>query len=309
MENSPENTSIHLTFNFDTHVWELNYLSARRLALTRAGVSDISLGQDIGTCNKYVGKVNTLPRELHTDLFSNLSLDFCDDTKDMSSALDETVTELKRISMAIDENTFNAIPAEIWSETVKRLQEHGLQLFEIHRDMYLAAIEEGRKRKNEKIMMKNAIVQSRAMTPERMQRLSLFRVQKYFEQIAASKSSLHQWSEENFGAPMEQMEMGISFPLDWASTFPLKVGDQVEADLGGAYFPATVTKVGNYFEVRFFDGDVMNGLNRNMIRLLVPPTSALNGETTGADEEPPPRLTKKELKRWLKNKEKKSGKK
>jgi hypothetical protein len=40
----PEETSVHLTMNFDTHIWLLDYLSARRLALQRACVPDTALG-------------------------------------------------------------------------------------------------------------------------------------------------------------------------------------------------------------------------------------------------------------------------
>jgi predicted TIM-barrel fold metal-dependent hydrolase len=306
LENTPENTSIHLTFNFDTHIWDLNYLSARRLVLMRADVVDTALGQSQDDNSKYVGTVNSLPKELHSDLFSNLPLDFCDDMKDLPRALDEAVTELKRISKLVDANTFEAIPSEIWNETVERLQKHGLELFDIHRDMYLAAIEEGRQRKMEEIILNDVNSQSKTMTPEKMQRLSLFRVQKYFERITEAKKSLHQWSIENV-VPSSDAESKNSLPPDWAFTLPLKVGDKVEADLGGAFFPATVTKIGTSYDVKFFDGDSANGLSRDMIKLLAPPTSALSNNSNTSNE-PPPGLTKKELKKWMKKQEKSKSK-
>jgi hypothetical protein len=306
LENIPENTSIHLTFNFDTHIWDLNYLSARRLALMRAGVLDSALGHGKDENSKYVGNANTLPKELHSDLFSNLPLDFCDDMKDLSSALDEVVSELKRISRLVDEKTFEAVPSQVWDETAKRLQKHGLELFDIHRDMYVAAIEEGRQRKIEEIITSDVNANSKTLTPEKMQRLSLFRVQKYFEKITNAKSSLYQWSIENV-VPTNDSETMNSLSPDWAFTLPLKVGDQVEADLGGAFFPATVTKIGTSYDVKFFDGDSMNGLSRDLIKLLAPPSSALSNNSNSSDE-PPAGLTKKELKKWMKNQEKSKGK-
>jgi hypothetical protein len=73
----------------------------------------------------------------------------------------------------------------------------------------------------------------------------------------------------------------------------VKVGDAVEADLGGAFFPATVTKIlpGNKFDVQFFDGDQENGLDRSMIKLLKPPNHG-NDDTSN--------MTPKQLKRWKK---------
>ena len=85
------------------------------------------------------------------------------------------------------------------------------------------------------------------------------------------------------------------------------MGDQVEADLGGAFFPAEITKVaGSSYDVKFFDGDVMNGLDRSMVKLLAPPASDSAG---GSEDSPPPGLKKKELKRWRKKQEKGKSKK
>ena len=306
LEDVPENASIHLTFNFDTHVWDLNYLSARRLALRRAGVADSALGQEHEQDNQYVGEVNTLPKDVRDDLLSNLPLDFLDDTKDLASAVETVTAELERISKAVDEESYNAAPPTIWKETVEKLQSQGMQLFDIHRDMYLAAIDEGRDRKAEEAMTAHltgdALVRARAMTPEKMQRLSLFRVQKYFEQITESKKSLLEWSRE--GSSSSGGEDANALPDNWAFTLPVKVGAQVEADLGGAFFPASVTKVlGGSYDVNFFDGDVMNGLSRDQVKLMTPPALSSGSDDDG--EAPPPGLTKKEIKRWMKKQEKK----
>ena len=79
----------------------------------------------------------------------------------------------------------------------------------------------------------------------------------------------------------------------------VKVGDEVEADLGGAMFPATVKKVTNgKYDVQFFDGDEEFGLDRSMIKLLKPPS--LGNDDDDVDTA---NMTPKQLKR-LKKKQK-----
>lgn len=127
---------------------------------------------------------------------------------------------------------------------------------------------------------------------------------RFTENISSSKQSLIGWSLKN-SVPIEPS--GASLPDDWAFTMPLKVGDEVEAALGGAFFEATVTKISDSsYDVKFFDGDVLNGLSRDMIQLLSPPT--LSTSESEDEEKPPEGLTKKELKKWLKKQEKKKNK-
>ena len=83
---------------------------------------------------------------------------------------------------------------------------------------------------------------------------------------------------------------------------PVKVGDQVKADLGGAFFPATVTRAaGNTYDVKFFDGDMESGLSRDMLKLLKPPNLVDEDVDTS-------NMTPKQLKRWKKKQEKKNRK-
>jgi hypothetical protein len=313
-EKKTKTTSIHLTFNFDTHVWDLNYLSARWLALRRAGVADTALGQDNIEDNRYVGNVNLLPKEARTDLMENLPLNFLDE-ENSSSTIDHVVSELERISQQVDQTTYDQVPSGIWRETVEKIRTQGIELLDIHRDMYLAAIDEGRERKSEEAMTAHltgdALARARAFTPEKMQRLSLFRVPKFFEQITDAKNALTKWSSEGVNSKSSDGGGGggeSSLPDNWEFTLPLNVGDAVEADLGGALFPATITKAGKLYDVKFFDGDVMNGMDRSMIKMLTPPSLASSGNN-GGGEDPPAGLTKKELKRWRKKQEKKKGKK
>lgn len=107
------------------------------------------------------------------------------------------------------------------------------------------------------------------------------------------KAELVQWSYAG-----KVSDGSARLPEDWAFSLPLKVGDQVEADLGGAFFPATVTRAAqNSYDVKFFDGDVESGLERSMLKLLTPPAET-------SDEADTANMTKKQLKRWKKEQEK-----
>jgi hypothetical protein len=302
-EGGSDETSLHLTFNIDTHVWDLDYLSARRMALRRAGVTDVALGQSREEDNRYVGKVNELPKEIHEDLFELLPLGFLDDIPEDGATVDAVTDELKRISRAVDPETYSKVDESIWKETVSRLREHGMELLEIHRDMYLSAMEEGRTREAEDAMTAHLDTKRKTLSPERMQRLSLFRVQRHYEKISATKDKLVEWSYSGkpVGATNDGSDtVGGGLPENWSFTMPVKVGDQVEADLGGAFFPAIITRVaGEKYDVKFFDGDQETGLERSLIKLLRPPNLA-------EDEVDTSNMTPKQLKRWTKEQEKKT---
>jgi hypothetical protein len=294
-----DDTSLHLTFNIDTHVWDLDYLSARRMALRRACVQDIAMGQSQEEDNRYVGRVNELPKELHEEMFSELPLGFLDEMPAEDDASIAAVTEkLMRIAKEVDAETFSQVNQSVWKETVKTLKKQGVELFDIHRDMYIAAMEEGRNREAEDAMTAHLDQPKRkALTPERMQRLSLFRVQRYYESINKCKSDLVEWSYA--GKPSASSKASTGLSENWAFTMPIKVGDQVEADLGGAFFPATVSRVvGNTYDVKFFDGDQESGLDRSMLKLLAPPNLAEAAVDTS-------KMTPKQLKRWKKQQQNK----
>ena len=354
----------------DTHIWELDYLNARRLVLRKANVVDYKLGQSRDVDNIYVGRVNELPTHLHRELFQELPLGFLNEAQDTdpndSSSISsnsyycsvEYVTkELKRIAKAVDEDTFNAVGEsdsdnddtgdDIWKETVLKLKEHGQELVDIHRDMYLAAMEEERTRIFEQAMSSVAASPSGAglsdgstltttkkkkkkLTPEQVQRLSLFRVKKYYEKIDQVKANLLAWSYESKPATIEeetgegvgssstmtiQKKVGAAkantgaLPENWAFVMPLKVGDEVEADLGGAFFPATITRVlpgtVGLYDLTFFDGDQEQGMERKLIKLLKPPAVANDKNDDQVDTST---MTPKQLKRWKKAQLKKKKK-
>lgn len=304
-----DTTSVHLTFNIDTHIWDLDYLSARRLALKRACVYDTALGQTKDGDNRYEGRANELPLHVRKELFEALPIGLLDDDETAEEIEKKAALELERISLAVDKQTASAVDKHVWADTMARLRQEGMELFEIHRDMYLAAIQEGITREAENAMTEHLTTSSPTMmTPERIQRLSLFRVKAYYEKIEASKNALREWyltgkpssSSSNDGT---SPATAAQLPEDWAFTLPVKAGDQVEADLGGAFFDATVTRVtpGGTYDVQFFDGDIETGLARNMLKLKTPP--ALDNE----DEVDTSNMTPKQLKRWRKQQQKKKN--
>lgn len=275
--------SVHLTLGLDHHIWELDYVSARRLALRRKGIADVL---------EYPSGVNSLPEELRKSLLAELPLGFAAMDFD-SDRMDEIVAQLHEISMQIDPESAAHIGEADWKETLVRLQQQGNELLETHRDMYLAAIEEGQKRQAEDAMRAhlNDDDAPREMTPERVQRLSLFRVKRYFDQINQSKEDLKAWSE----AVVSSAAASNTDDGNWEYTMPVSVGDNVEADLGGAFFSATVTRAsGGTYDVAFFDGDRETGLRREQIKLLSKPAAAPDTS----------KMTAKELKRWKKKQQK-----
>merc|ERR1711933_695504 len=96
-----------------------------------------------------------------------------------------------------DERKASAVPPQIWKETIQRLGQHGQELLDSRREMYLATIQEGRTREAEDSMTahlpstgSSSSTSTRVLTPERMQRLNVFRVKKYYEQVDETIASL-----------------------------------------------------------------------------------------------------------------------
>jgi hypothetical protein len=244
---------------------------------------------------------------------NSLPLDFLDsDQNDNSKTVDSIVNHLGELCSMINESTdTNAdISLESLREALQQIHSYASSILEIHRDMYHAAVDEGRLRKAEAAMTAHIIndrssSSSAKMTPERIQRLSLFRVKQYFQQIDMVKKELDLWCTSGSTSTSNTSDLsGRESALDpnWQICTPLEVGDVCEAELGGAYFAAKVTKiVGDKYNVEFFDGDRFDGLERHQIKLYQPPSLDKSNIDTGG-------LTKKEIKRLQKKMEKKQVK-
>ena len=99
----------------------------------------------------------------------------------------------------------------------------------------------------------------------------------FFERIDAEKKELERWCLSGTAAPISTggapggAKTSSGLDPNWQFTAPLKVGDEVEADLGGAFFQGKIAQVvGSTYKVVFFDGDRENGLERDQIKLLNP---------------------------------------
>ena len=298
--------SIHMTFGLDNHVWDLDYATIRRFGLLRAGASD-ALG-DPSRGNKiedpiFVGKINSVGHDIHESLTSGLPRRWLSVYPEVEVGNFDRVDEISRLNREIAENVLKlceridgneaGLDLEYWVSVVERFRESGQEVLSTHRDMYLAAIEEGRKRRKEG---------DGPMTQEKIDRLSLFRVPAYFDKLDKAKGNLREWVGENLGG-----EGGgggaTAIPDDWATSWKLKVGDPVEADLGGCMFPAAVTKVNDdgTYDVQFFDGEMESGLPRAMILLKVMPTVEQGGGGgKGGGKIDLEALTKKEIKKLRK---------
>lgn len=138
----------------------------------------------------------------------------------------------------------------------------------------------------------------KALTPEQMQRLSVFRVKRFFDKIEVISNEFVEWSYSGKASEAATKDK-TALPENWQFTLPVKVGDVVEADLGGAFFPATISRVaGDTYDVVFFDGDKDTGLDRGMLKLMTPPVMKEAVDTSN--------MTPKQLKRWKKEQEKKN---
>ena len=295
-----DETSVHLTLGIDHHIWELDYLSVIRLAYRRAGRTHNPLWDNIHdtSINPCVGKVNMLPLDIVYAVMAELPLGLLD--SDDKLIVDSVVRKTADILAAVDPGC--NIDSITIRETVDRIRQQGIELLEIHCDMYMSAMQEGRTRDAETAMTAHLGVDStiaKAMSPDRIRRLSLFRVKKYYDLINDSIDRLKIWSLAGVSPAI-----GDGSPIESQSTINsttsnlISVGDNVDAELGGAFFPATVTKIsedGSY-DVTFFDGDKEFGLKGDQIRHSSVPKSIPNIDTS--------KMTTKQLKRWKKQQEK-----
>jgi Cupin superfamily protein len=292
-------TSVHLTLGIDHHIWELDYLSVIRLAYRRVGRIHNPLWDNVNDAisNPFAGKINMLSLHQLEKVMEELPLGLLDagDTSSVDSIVKKTADMLSEIDpdYEIDTNTIK--------ETVERIRQQGIELLNIHCDMYIAAIQEGRTREAENAMTAHLGVEAttaKTLSADRIQRLSLFRVKKYYDLINDSIDRLKIWSLARDKAAMN-VESTNATPLmgDAAIHKVISVGDKVEAELGGAFFPATVTRISDdgLYDVTFFDGDKEVGLGEAQIRLLSVPKPSPIVDTS--------KMTAKQLKRWKKEQE------
>ncbi len=261
--------SIHLTLGLDTHVWDMNYMSMRTLALRRFGLHDILLDSTNYTnnnddMNKYKGMVNQLSCDLREGLLSSLDMSRIDETTHMANNL-AAYNDRVNVECATD----TKLTLDQCLETVIHFNSIWDKIEITHNDMYTAAIQEERTRKMENGGWRLNVGDT--MTEKRANRLSIFRVPIFFEQLDNLRQEHQTWGETR------QMSN------DETSMPNLFEGDQVEANLldtnvcnsvvmaaeeNISWSFAKVIKVRDdgQFNLQLFDGTVKNGVGRHNIK-------------------------------------------
>jgi hypothetical protein len=96
------------------------------------------------------------------------------------------------------------------------------------------------------------------MSQEQIDRLSIFRVPVFFEQLDEFRDELRTWADE-YGDGL-----GV-----WAANQSIMNGDQVESDLDGiCWSPAKVidARADGLFDLQLFDGRVEKGVKRDAMK-------------------------------------------
>lgn len=270
-------SSIHMTIGLDTHVWAQNYMSMRTLALRRFGIHNVLKSIDFKSdpdrdMDKCIGRANQLSVDLREGLFSSIvsGADNCDET----SPLEQNrilATNLLSFHKRVDVECGwvgledNSLTLEMCLETVIQFQYIGQKIKTSHEDMYMAALEEERMRNAGAVDWTTRV--GDAMEKEISDRLSIFRVPVYFEQLDKHREELRAWGDR-------QGDEQVELPM-------LLEGDQVEADLLGigafgsdcagtkSVWPsAKIIKVrpDGLLNLQLFDGTVRAGVQRRDIK-------------------------------------------
>jgi len=271
--------SIHLTVGLDTHVWSMNYLSMRRLGLLKFGKLDVLSGTNNnnngnGNANynddyendTCVGAVNHLSKELREHLFSSVDgrlLSVNDDLEPLKlrASIIKVAADLHLLIAQVDGGTGTGAGASTLSldecvAVVAQFQAVGQKILNVHTAMYVSAMEEEMQRMIELEQWKA----DENMTKQQSDRLSIFRVPIFFEQLDGFRDELRAWATEGNGRKVEGPVL-----------HSLLDGDQIEVnlDLGVAsWFPAKIVNVraDDLFDIQMFDGEVKNGIRREAMK-------------------------------------------
>lgn len=256
-----QSSSIHLTVGLDSHVWSMNYMSMRSHGLRRFGKQDVLTStnnpheDDMDQC---VGKVNQLSKELREGLFSSIDDTLISVGGNISAeALEKSIEKVALNLLALNErvniesNCDNALSLTQCVEVVEYFRGIAQKILNTHKDMYVAALQEEDLRVSEE----GGWVVGDNMAKERSDRLSIFRVPIFFEQLDRYRDELRTWG-------MTGGRLGA-----WAASQNIVNGDQVEANLDDSvsWSSAKVVEVrrDGLFDLQLFDGRVAKGVKRD----------------------------------------------
>jgi hypothetical protein len=283
--NKEKDASIHVTLGLDTHVWAMNYMSMRTLALRRFDIHDVLESDDRTVSfdrnmDKCVGKVNQLSCDLREGLFSSLDNTCCDGTLVLEKNMARSRMLAKNLLMFheraniecgwVDKN-HNSLTLDQCLETVIHFQTIAQKIIKSHDGMYIAALEEERRRDVEGGGW--AMNVGDVMVKERADRLSIFRVPVFFEQLDELREELRAWGDREGD---QVTSTGQSSRQPWMTLPIILNGDQVEANLldnsyAGAkcsWLSAKIVKVRSdgLFNLQLFDGTMEEGVDRHDIK-------------------------------------------
>jgi hypothetical protein len=289
-------SSIHLTLGLDTHVWAMNYVSMRKLALRRFGVHDALVEsndfeadqQSSENMEQCVGRVNQLSYDLREGLFS--SLDFNNTCYDSETSMAKNLLAFHdRINLECSVcdsdkkqqiHNHNSLTLDQCLSTVHHFQNVWQKIEIMHQKMYIAALMEERVRITEKGGWATNV--GDFMVQKRAERLSIFRVFAFFEKLDKLREMLRAWGDGDPQGNTNARHIGESLPN-------LMEGDQVEANLldargrantrtsallgttcydraaeKGSWSSAKVIKVraDGLFNLQLFDGTIENDIHR-----------------------------------------------
>jgi len=264
--------SMHLTIGLDSHVWSMNYLSMRKLGLRKFGIQDClsdsntfvnNEGHDDDDAQEGVDeRINNLSVELREVLFSSVdsSLTVEAIAMDLYSITERTNNECgTSMSRSRYNNNYNKkiLSLEQCVLIVTMFLDIGQGILNTHRDMYVAAIEEETARQNSDLIW---TAQEENMSTEQMQRLSIFRVARFFMRLDGLRDELRTWDKPH--------RLG-----SWAASQTILNGDQVEISTPGPdgvylWSPAKVVnaRMDGLFDIQRFDGNIEYGVPRNMTK-------------------------------------------
>jgi hypothetical protein len=279
--------SIHLTVGLDSHVWSMNYLSMRRLGLRRFNMHDALVLANNGgggddDDNVYTGMANSkLSEELREALFSSVDSSMLSVKNNIAStvlggeAVEKVAMNLFLLNKQINKELLGGGEGGIDNEkdvssslslaqcvvVVTQFRDIGQKVLNTHRNMYTSAIAEESVRKIEKggwPAEKHSIFSAR----EQIDRLSIFRVPMFFEELDIIRDQLRTWSDE-----FQRDGGGLGA---WAASQSILNGDQVEASDAGdgvgcsGWSPAKVidARADGLFNLQLFDGSVKKGVRR-----------------------------------------------
>lgn len=276
-----EDWSMHLTVGLDSHVWNLNYISMRTLALRSHGIYDVLLPQT--TNNNFdrnmdmcVGRVNQLSNDLREGLYSSvddtmLSFQSKNDHSSPKSAhsMEKLASNLlsfhdrtnRECGYVVDtQDVAQSLTFDQCLQTVIQFQYVGQKIANLHQDMYVAAVKEEQMRTDEQGGW--ALNVGSSMPDEKARRLSIFRVPLYFQKMDMFREELRAWGSSGKHEP-PMILLGDQVE----SVFPIDLRREVSGN--PSFNSAKVIKISNdgmLFDIQYFNGHTLKGVAEQHLR-------------------------------------------